>query len=173
MSNEKQNAFKPMLAALSSGEEQQIISAIGQLRKKGNATTVQAVIDVLLQQPSPLIESEINSYLNDLQDDAAIQPLIDSIGDYRFKPYKAMLIAAFWQSAIDASDHLLFFIEQLEEASYEELLEIITVIENLNGPFVETEIMESISRLNEFVYEAEDEEKRNLLESLNEVLNQL
>jgi HEAT repeat protein len=170
---EKNNEFKEAIAALQSTKEEEVLVALSYFRKRGNSATVEAIVQLLLKPQSPAIENEVTNYLFDLQDDTAIQPLIDAIEDYRFKAHKAVLIAAFWQAAIDGSDHLSFFIEQLQEASYEEILEIITVIENLNGPFIETEIMECIDRLNEIVYEEGDEEKRTLLLSLNEVLNQL
>ena len=173
MSTTKENEFKPLLKSLQSGDESEVLNAIKTLRSKGSASTVEAIIALLGDQPSQAILDEVSSYLFDLQDDVGLQPIIDAIGNEQFTQHKSLLISALWQSAVDASDHLLFLVELLERASYQETLEVITVIENLKGPFMEEEAIESVSRLDEIIYEEQDEQKRNLLISLNEVLNQL
>ena len=153
--------------------KERFYSAIRKLREKGNQKTITAVLSLLVERPSANVLEEIRRFLFDLKNDAAIEPLIETIGDSRFAEFKSLLISTFWQSSLDGSDHLLFFIEQAYQASYEELLEIITVIENLNGPFTEDEILNGVTILNEFMEEEDDEQKRNLLISMVEVLNQI
>ena len=170
--NEKKEAFKAILADLRSDREGVVIDALQSLREKGNDATTRQVIRLLAGNPSLKIETEALNYLLDLKHDAAIEPLIEAIEDPDLKKYKAALISVFWQSSLDGSDHLMFFIDQVYNASYEEILEILTVIENFKGPFPEDDLFEAIARLNEFMEEEDQEEKIKLMSGMIEVLNQ-
>lgn len=60
---------------------------------------------------------------------------------------KQQLIAACWESEIDFTEHLPFFISLVMSDNYFVFLEALTVIENMEGSFVKKDLVESISKL--------------------------
>ena len=76
--------------------------------------------------------------------------LITAIKSPKAKKHKAILIAACWESEINFSNQLPFFTELVMDSDYLVSLEATTVIENMEGPFNENDLKDSIKALKEF-----------------------
>ncbi len=76
--------------------------------------------------------------------------LITAIKSPKGKKYKAVLVAACWESEINYSNNLSFFTELVMDPDYLVSLEAITVIETMEGPFDQKEMQASINTLKEF-----------------------
>lgn len=73
--------------------------------------------------------------------------LIAAINNPKAKGKKHILVAACWESEINFSNQLPFFIKLAMDNDYLVSLEAITVIENMEGPFNEADVKESIKLL--------------------------
>jgi hypothetical protein len=71
------------------------------------------------------------------------------IASPKAKPVRHLLVAACWESEINYSKYLPFFILLAMDDDYLISLEAITVIENMEGPFTETDVKEGIRKLKE------------------------
>ena len=76
--------------------------------------------------------------------------LIAAIKSPKGKKHKAVLVAACWESEINYSAHLPFFTQLVMDADYLVSLEATTVIETMEGPFIENDLKESIKTLKEY-----------------------
>lgn len=76
--------------------------------------------------------------------------LIAAISNLKVKHKKHILVAACWESEINFSTQLPFFINLALDTDYLVSLEAITVIENMEGPFDQTEVNEGIKRVKDF-----------------------
>ena len=65
------------------------------------------------------------------------------------KKNKHVLVAACWESEIDFSNHLPFFIALALETDYLVSLEALTVISTMEGPFNQNEVKEAIKSVKE------------------------
>jgi len=65
------------------------------------------------------------------------------------KKNKHILVAACWESEIDFSNHLPYFIDLALDSDYLVSLEAITVISTMEGPFVADDVKSSISKVKE------------------------
>jgi hypothetical protein len=62
-----------------------------------------------------------------------------------------MLVASCWQNKLDFTPFLPDFVALATEGDFFEAFECLTVIENMEGPFEETQILESQLYLKEFL----------------------
>lgn len=159
---------KTLIEKLSSGSDTTVIEAVNELRNHGNAEVIAPIIETLVSHPSERVKSEIIDFLFDLHSEDALNPLIAAIADKRNKEYKNTLISALWHSSLDASDHLTFLIEQAISGDYLTCLEVLTVVENLEGPFDNSELEDLIRLLNE--KKRKNPETTDMLEQIESVL---
>lgn len=160
--------LKALIEKLYSGSDNTVIETIDELRKHGAAEAILPLVETLVSHPSEKVKSEIIDFLFDLKVDEALQPLITAIADKRNKEYKNTLISALWHSSLDASEHLTFLVEQAIGGDYLTCLEVLTVVENLNGPFQPDEIENLLTLLDE--KKGKNPETQDLLEQIESVL---
>lgn len=160
--------LKSLIEKLSSGSDTTVIDAVNELREHGGELSVAPIIETLVSHPSERVKSEIIDFLFDLKSEDALKPLIAAIADKRNKEYKNTLISALWHSSLDASDHLTFLVEQAITGDYLTCLEVLTVVENLNGPFDNAELETLIDTINE--KKRKNPETTDMLEQIESVL---
>lgn len=78
---------------------------------------------------------------------------------------KRILIAACWESEIDFTEHLSFFVSLLSSDDYFVFLEALTVIENMEGTFNKKDLADSIGKIKTY--------KRNITSEQVVLLNDL
>jgi len=75
--------------------------------------------------------------------------LLLAIASPKAKNVRHLLVAACWESEINFSKYLPFFILLALDDDYLISLEAITVIENMEGPFTETDVISAIKKVKE------------------------
>ena len=76
--------------------------------------------------------------------------LLVAIASPKAKDVRHLLVAACWESEINFSKYLPFFILLALDENYLISLEAITTIENMEGPFTETDLTSAIKKVKEF-----------------------
>lgn len=76
--------------------------------------------------------------------------LLLAIASPKAKTVRHLLVAACWESEINFSKYLPFFILLALDENYLISLEAITTIENMEGPFTETDVNEAIKKVKAF-----------------------
>lgn len=82
-----------------------------------------------------------------LKEESGIELLIETIAAPEAKEVKAALIAACWETDLDCSKYLSFFVQLALEGQYLVAMEAITVIENMSGNFNANELSECRMKL--------------------------
>lgn len=165
--------IKQIKTALSSSSKEQVLEGIQLSRKHANSATFELMLQTLKQTDEPDVEAAIIAFLYDLKDESSIDPLIRAIENDEMKYYHSFLIATFWQSALDGSEYLDLFVKKAIHGEYMSSLEALTVIENFDRSFPSDQLMNLEMDLLEAIDAEEQEEKKNLLISLKEVVSKL
>ena len=122
----------------------------------------------LVSNPSEEIKNAVSNLLFDLKEEKALPALIVAIIEPSNRSYQQVLVSACWESGLNCTPYVKFFAELAVLSDYFVALECLTVIENMVGPFDETQLTEAISMAKEGA--DNDEEKFDLLNSIWEVL---
>jgi hypothetical protein len=82
-----------------------------------------------------------------LKKEKAGEVLLQAIASPKSLANRHLLVAACWESEINFSKYLAFFILLALDNNYLISLEAITTIENMEGPFVEKDVKEAIKKV--------------------------
>lgn len=163
------NIIQAQLKDLESDNPKTVIAAIEKLREIGDENVISPIIRVLVNHPLKDVKNAASHFLFDLKDAKALPTLIREIQNPENKEYQRILVSACWESSINCSIYLPFFIDLAIISDYIICLECLTVIENMEGPFDPKELSEAIEKVKNAADE-DEEGKYELLNSIWEVL---
>ena len=75
-----------------------------------------------------------------------------------------------WSSGIDMTDYIVELIEYSCDGGYMVVLEALTVLENLEGPFNDENLFQGSTIIQEKIYESEDDKKKELLQTMSNII---
>lgn len=173
MATQKKNTrLNNIINDLSSKEEKKVFTALKQLRKHGKKEAIQPLINLLATTDNENIKTDITSLLFDLKDQAVVEEIISIIDSNAYPNINATLISIFWQSSLDSSEHINSIVKQAISGDYLTGIEVLSVLDNYDTTFQETEIEDLKFDLDEAI-ELDDTEKRNLLISIRMAVDSL
>lgn len=111
-----------------------------------NESKVSTIISLLTDPANKEIREEA---LVTLKKENGGELLLTAIASPKSDAYKHVLVAACWESEINFSKYLPFFILLSLSDDYLVSLEAITTIENMEGPFDENHIKDAIKKIKE------------------------
>lgn len=174
MEKENNNRYNNIIKDLKSTDKEKILIAIKQLRSHGQKEAITEVLDVFISTEDSDIKNSITNLLFDLKDEKSIPILLKAINDKKYVSIKTFLVSIFWQSTLDASEHLGTFIRIATKGDYTLCLEVLTVVESFDSSFDEEQIQDAIYDIEEKLDDYElDEEYRKLLYLLKDVVSNL
>lgn len=123
---------------------------------------ISALISLLTDPANKEIKEEA---LLTLKKEKGGDTLLLAIANPKAKDVRHILVAACWESEINYSKYLPFFILLALDENYLISLEAITTIENMEGPFTKTDVNAAIKKVKEF--------KKNITTERQVLLNDL
>lgn len=168
----KDTRLNNIISDLTSSEEKKIFTALKQLRKHGKKEAIKPLIELLSSTENDEIKSEITALLFDLKDQSVVEEIIDAIESNNYPSEMATLISIFWQSSLDSSENITTIVKQAIKGDYMVGIEVLSVLDNYETTFQETEIEDLKFDLDEAI-EEEYSEKKNLLISIRMALDTL
>lgn len=172
MTDKKNNRLKNIIKDLTSDNEKTVLTGLKQLRKHGKPEAIRPLVGLLKNSLNETIKVETISLLYDLKEQKVVDEIILAIEDDYFINEKAILISIFWQSSLDGSEYLSTFVKEAIKGDYMVCVEVLTVVENFDATFQETEVEDLKFDLDEAI-DQEETEKRNLLIGIRKVLDEL
>lgn len=164
--SERALELKEMQAGLKSKDAKVILKTLKTIHKKGDVSLITPMLKIWADAPNELISKEIDTILKDLKDEEAVAPLVAALEDEDLKAIRPQLVSIFWQSRLDASRHLQQFVDLAISGNYMESLETLTVIENMEGPFEEEELLDAMVAVKQALEKNADSDKKPLLEDI-------
>lgn len=160
--------IQQLINDLESTSQEKVLKTIAILEDEGTADVIQPLCDTYMRQASEEVKEKIENFLNKLSDSSALPAMVDALRNEDNKEMRRVLVGACWQSKLDFSDYLADFVAIASEGDFLETFECYTVIENLDGPFNESQILESQLYLKEFL---ETEKGKN--EQVDELMSDI
>ena len=169
MAKEISKKMQQIYMDLHSKDEQKIARAIKSLESNGDSSVIRPLSLLLLQDDiSDKNKLAIIEMFNSLKDSSTAVEIMEVIGDSEFLPIRQTLLTTVWNTKVDFSDYIDEFVEIATKGSFMETLECLTIIENMEGPFMEENILESQLHLKNYL---EDESLKEVQKS--ELLSEL
>lgn len=164
---------KEILKLLHSGKEVSVLDGLKKTRQDGSPKLIPTLVEILSSDKSSLtVVKATTNVLYELKDENCIDPLVEQMMRDDLGENRAIVISSFWNSGLDPSQYLNKFVQVAISGSYMDCLECITVIENMEGPFEESVILDAMVSIRENLSKA-DESKQDLLMSLHALLEHM
>lgn len=157
----KQQKLNQIVIDLNSTDEKKISKAIKSLEANGDSTVIIPLANRLLSDLSEKNKTEIIELLSSLKDTSSRGELMNIIDDEKYLSIRQSILTAIWNTKIDFSGYIDEFVYIAIYGSFLEAIDCLTIIENLEGPFMEEDLLESESHLKNYMNStAEKDEQR-------------
>ena len=157
--------IKQIAKDLNSKDQSVIRKALEKTRAKGNESLIDPLVKLYTTSKDEQIKEEIKGIFSELKNDQSINYLLPYLDDNR-NEVKELILFSIWSSGIDVGDYLKEITKAACTGNYMVILEALTVIENLEGPFSEEDVFQASTLMQEQLYELPDGSKKELLNSM-------
>ena len=164
----QENKLKKILEDLNSSDTKKVSKAIKSLEAHGDVSFIKPLSERLLSGVSEKNKGEIIELLSSLKDTSVCADMMDIIEDERFLPIRQTMLSTIWNTKVDFSNYIDEFVLIATTGNFMETLDCLTIIENLEGPFMEENILECQLHLKNYLErnEPRDEQKAELLSEI-------
>lgn len=153
----KQEKIKTLIEDLRNESVSKVKTALDALEILGEATLLR---DIILAINTNELHSEKNNliieFLSSLKDTSCREEIISILEDVSMHHYRQIVLSTIWNSPIDYSEYLDLFVKIACEGNLIEVLDCLTIIENMEGPFEEEQLMEAKLILNNYTENKQD-----------------
>ena len=140
-----------LIDKLGSSDEKTIVQTIKLLENEGHASVLKPMHLLFQQSKNVNVSEAIVEFYCKLSSSEAIVEMIQLIREEENQEFRKILISSCWQNKLDFSNYLPDFVACATSGDFLEAFECLTVIENLEGPFEESQILESQLYLKEYL----------------------
>ena len=165
----QQRVINQLKKDLSSSNDSVITKALTKTRAKGNEQLIDPLIELYTKTENQKIKEEIKSIFSELKNKDILDFLLPQLSEGS-NEVKELILFSIWSSGIDMTDHIPELIEASCSGDYMVILEALTVLENLEGPFNEDDLFQANTLLQQYLYESEDSKEKELIKSMYDIV---
>lgn len=153
---ERKKKIKSIIEDINSGQEDQILTALKELKLNGDNEVIRPLINTWNNTVSSTLEKEIITFIGDIRSTSSAPIIMEILQDEKYHKIHQLLLTTVWNSLVDYSNFLSQFVKIAIQNDFLIAFECLTIIENLHGPFEEEQLLESEVLLREY---AENQQK--------------
>ncbi|MEX1001520.1 MAG: hypothetical protein WDZ35_05345 [Crocinitomicaceae bacterium] len=155
---QKSKKIKEILLGLASKEENKQIEVVKSLKLHGDETVLEPLIQLWIATGSTQIKSEIEDLLNTIKSTKVPEKLIACLNNPSFSSARQMMLASIWNSGLDYRPYLGDIATATVQGDFMDVMECITILENIEGQLNEEEIMDALLVFKTYLVDKKDEE---------------
>jgi hypothetical protein len=168
--------FEEIQSALFSQDEKKILGAIGRLDEYPFPELIEPLLALYATSPEGLIKAHLYDVLTNLKVSGLEDIFFKALAAPDFAHCRKDLIHFMWSSNVQPVEGWVEIIEMAANGSYEEIIEVMSLLDNTEQEIPEEQLLEAVSVLKIAINENPEHEtiaiKRALLQDLNHRLNQ-
>lgn len=154
---------------LLSEDDKIVTKALTKTRDKGNELLIDTLIQLYSSSENEMIKEEVKSIFSEIKNKNSIDYILPHL-ESKNNEIKELALYALWSSGLDMTDHIPKVVDAACSGSFMVILEALTVLENLEGPFPEEDLLEANTLLQEQLHESNESSSKDLLKSMHEVI---
>jgi hypothetical protein len=148
---QKKAKMNQLLIDLSSENETKIKIALEGLEIHGNTSVIEPIIEILSKKKNDIGKEHIKEFLSSLKSTNATNSIMQCVLNPKYSEQQQFILSTIWNSPIDYSEYLAEFVKIAVQKDFMHAFECLTIIENLEGPFEERNILESQLHLKDYL----------------------
>ncbi len=151
-----------LILDLKSNSDSKVTSAILELASIGDLSMIPILIDLMKHESGSNMQKQVAKLLSDVQIKGAENVFIQTIKNEEDVSSLKLILPILWESKLDFSEYLADFVEISLFGDYLIALDCLTILENMPGPFSESQLLEAQLHLKEYIQnKGETDERKN------------
>ena len=152
----KNKKVKDLISSLSSTDEKVLLKTIKSLKIHGNETAIEPLVTLLTKTDSRAVINEITDLLNTIKFTAVPKEIARCLINEDYSKVTQHLMVSIWSSGLDYGSFMGEIATATIKGDLMEAVECITILENLNKPLDENEIMDALLVFQSYLVEVKD-----------------
>jgi hypothetical protein len=169
-SNTKNKQIEEIKNDLFSGDDVVVMKAVLKCKDQDSAALVEPLIAVYGSTSMPEIKKEVSDLLNNIKVPNAENAFLKALSNKQNAKIRKDILSFIWNSGIQPVEEVVQLVEIASAGTFEEALECLTIIENIDDQIPEEQILESASVLRSAISSQPNDPKTGLLADLLMVL---
>mgnify|MGYP001197470050 CR=1 FL=1 len=167
--NTQQKVINQIKADLASDNSSIVSKALIKTKAKGNEELITPLVGLYKTTKDIKLKKEVKNIFSELKNKDCVDFLLPHLKEDNDE-VKELILFSMWSSGIDMTDYIVELIEHSCDGGFMVILEALTVLENLEGPFNDEVLFQGSTIIQEKLYESEDDKKKELLQSMSNVI---
>ena len=142
--------LKELEKALQEQEGESLIKSIKKLESEGQASLLPLLIKRASENEDEAVQKAIENILFSLKDSKSHPVLLEELKKMPAIEFRKTLLAAIWNSKIDALPILDDLIRIAIEGDYYEAIEVYTILDESEGEIIEERVLDALLLMNEY-----------------------
>lgn len=141
---ERKNKVKAILHDIKVGKEKKILDGLKALKIQGDDEVIIPLIKIWCKGVSSSVDQAIIQFISDIKSSTSSSIIMDILLSDTYSSIHLPLLTTIWNSKVDYSDYLTDFVNiAVNHSDIMYSIESLTIIENLDGPFEEAQILDT------------------------------
>jgi hypothetical protein len=162
----KNKVIEEIRRDLFSGEDLVVMKAVKKCEDLSAPQLVEPLIAVFATTDNIAIKQEVGEMLGSLKVSNTEDYFFNALRNKEFRNVRRELLSFIWNSGIQPAGEVVFLTELAIDGSYEEALECLTIIEEIEEGIPEDHLLEASSIARAFITTNKDHEKVHLIADL-------
>jgi len=167
--NTQQKVINQIKADLASDKSLIVSKALVKTKAIGNEELIAPLVELYKTTEDIKLKQEVKNIFSELKNKDCFDFLLPHLMEDNYE-VKELILFSMWSSGIDMTDYIVELIEYSCDGGFMVILEALTVLENLEGPFNDEDLFQASTIIQEKIYESEDDKKKELLQSMSNVI---
>lgn len=162
------------LLMIQSEQEDIFQEGIALLEEKGNLSQLRELVRIYFGETVPSRRFALHSFLSSITKKGIREAWMDLLMELNTPNERQQVLQVLWNTRLDFSPYLVHFVQWALEGNYQNTLEALTVMEQMEGPFNEEQLLDAQCLVQEFRNTSTpiDERKKVFIDDLSELLEQ-
>lgn len=174
--SKQQQKVNLLIADLRSEDPKKVKKAIKSLEVHGNATVIKPLFHALKEGALPeKDQAKILELLCSLKDTSVVPEIMDVLEDEELLDVRSIALTAIWNMKVDFSGYIDDFVLIATQGTFMEAIDCLTIIENMDGPYMEENILEAQLHLKNYLEKGDrsDAQKSEILSEIAIIIKEI
>jgi hypothetical protein len=163
---ERKKKLDQLKKDLFGGDNKTVLKALKDSRKHGSVDLVAPILEVFRDNDDEKVRAEAADILSTLKVSGAEAPFMESLNSERFAEVHREILGFMWSSGLNPVEHLSDLVKVTLQGDFMQAFEGVTLIENMEGPHIPEQVTEALLVLRQYMAEAGDDPKEELVAAL-------
>lgn len=171
MTKEEISKDEKLKADLFSADDSKVLETLKKIGENGSRNMVDPILELLTRTDSEEVKELVISQLSQLKIGEMEDLFISKLQMDEYEDFKQQLVFCMWHSGMNPVNNLDVVVKLAIEGDFMMALEVLTLIENMEGPFDHESLIDAFSDVSLYMNDStEDDPKLDLMKNIYELL---